>query len=330
MAEPQSDPEEQPINVALLHALFDKIFALDVADTPPRVFPRGISSIEVRSGDFEVRITAPAATAGAPLEELEAIDQDAIPSFNAEGHATIAEIMKADLQASAPQTWQKIQDILDNGQRELHEAANFPDAIRQSRPETKPFHFVDIPFDRTTPPNPPLPPTPHVLSKIPEFTADLQNATNDQDRVDALSWLIHLFGDVHQPLHCIEHISDLHPGGDAGGNSFKLGGGRRNLHSLWDNSVDPKGRFTNPPDLATDIMGELTRTSLVEELKGDSPEAWARASYALAKTNAYSLDENPAHPPTPTAAYIANTERIGRRQAALAGYRLADHLKKIL
>jgi len=60
-------------------------------------------------------------------------------------------------------------------------------------------------------------------------------------------------------------------------------------------------------------------------------EKWARASFALAKTVAYApLHENPSNPPMPTAAYLKNAEKTGRRQAALAGYRLANRLKDIL
>jgi hypothetical protein len=176
--------------------------------------------------------------------------------------------------------------------------------------------------------NPALPDPPHVISKIADNTKFLTNGGGTaQEKVDALSWVIHLIGDIHQPLHCIDHISELHPGGDRGGNSFQLRGKARNLHSLWDSSVD----FSNADEeeLAPSIMQEHTRAVLAPDLAVADVEAWARKSFELAKKFAYNLVEDSANPPTPTAAYLATANKIGRRQAALAGYRLSDRLKEI-
>lgn len=62
----------------------------------------------------------------------------------------------------------------------------------------------------------------------------LKNAGGtNQEKVDVMRWVIHLIDDVHQPLHCIEHITEDHPAGDRSGNSCKLRGKAKNLHSLW-------------------------------------------------------------------------------------------------
>jgi len=258
------------------------------------------------------------------------LDGNVTATFNAEGHHVIAQIAQLDLTQNFPQVMKKVQKILDDGGRDLLTAATFPDDIRDSHPETKPFHFVDIPFRDGGPINPPLPHVPHVISKISEFSAALQQHNGSPlERVDNLSWLIHLFGDIHQPLHCIEHISNLHPGGDRGGNSFLLKGKAKNLHSLWDSSVD----FTNNSgqQLVNDIAKEHSRNSLKTDLQNTNLEDWARASFALARKFAYApLQENPAAPPTPSKAYLKKAQEIGQRQAALAGYRLADRLRKIL
>ena len=56
-------------------------------------------------------------------------------------------------------------------------------------------------------------------------------------------------------------------------------------------------------------------------------EKWARSSFALAKVSAYGpLTENASKPPKPTKAYLIKMEGIGQKQAALAGYRLADRM----
>ena len=41
--------------------------------------------------------------------------------------------------------------------------ATFPDDIRAQQPQTKPFHFIDIPLEEGGAVNPPLPASPHVL-----------------------------------------------------------------------------------------------------------------------------------------------------------------------
>jgi hypothetical protein len=318
----------------LLQKLVAKIGDLSAdPDTADLMAAASVSlEVELREpgGDFatlQVAIRRPtnSLTAAGSLA-LAREDPAAEPEFNSEGHHVIALIAARDLANGAPDVMATVQAILDAADRTIQEAATFPDDIRASQPATKPFHFVDIPFERGGPINPPLPEAPHVLSKIDDFTAALRTAAGDPEAtVNALSWLIHLFGDVHQPLHCIERISDLHPGGDRGGNSFRIAGSKRNLHSLWDSSVNVTESLTES-ELAERIMTTHPRASLSEELAIDAPEAWARSSHALARKHAYSLQEDPDRPPRPSAAYIRNMEQIGRKHAALGGYRLANRL----
>jgi len=50
--------------------------------------------------------------------------------------------------------------------------------------------------------------------------------------------LIHLVGDIHQPLHAVSRYTKAHPGGDAGGNLFYIKYNNiHNLHALWDAQV---------------------------------------------------------------------------------------------
>jgi hypothetical protein len=90
------------------------------------------------------------------------------------------------------------------------------------------------------------PPQDCVVDKINEFAAELASADTPADeRREALEFLHHFVGDVHQPLHS----SDDH---DAGGNQkrvsakgFKAG----NLHHFWDTEfvqklgTDPNGTY---------------------------------------------------------------------------------------
>ena len=79
--------------------------------------------------------------------------------------------------------------------------------IRNSRKETGPWHYIDIPIDK-----------PHlnmerdcpkgdcVIAKIEEFRAALKDpATPAGSRREALMFIIHFVGDMHQPLHSADH-----------------------------------------------------------------------------------------------------------------------------
>jgi hypothetical protein len=332
---------EEESGVATTRELLDTIFGnlknLDAADKPSRIFPNGLGSLDLEIGfggtekpEFHLAFKiAGAPTAPAFSITAEAEDGEFAVAFNTEGHHVIALIAMRDLKGRSPEVMQRVQTILSDGDRTIREAAVFPDAICNQHPETKPFHFVDIPLENGGPVDPPLPGPPHVLVKIADYTAFLKaGGGSAEEKVDALSWLIHLFGDVHQPLHCIERTNDLHPGGDRGGNSFQLKGAVRNLHSLWDSSVNILAH-KGEDELVEEILQEHTRDSLASDLQTVDPEAWARASFRLAKTHAYALTENPQNPPKPSRAYLENMEKIGHRQAALAGYRLSDRLVAI-
>lgn len=323
----------------LIETAFEQVKQLGATDEATRLFPEGLESLELdfEAGNgarislrFKARQTGSAANVTGVVEDERILLDDGVhASFNAEGHHVIALIASTDLGQRMPNTMKKVQKVLDKGGRDLLSAAVFPDVIRNAQPETKPFHFVDIELETGGPANPPLPAAPHVISKIPEFTAALKHGGSAQQMVDALSWLIHLYGDIHQPLHCVTRITPQHPrpDGDRGGNSFTLKGSPKNLHALWDSSVD----FTSQSELqiSKSILQEHSRASLAADLAVTDIEKWARSSFNLAKQSAYGPLLALPSPPKPSAAYLAAANKIGRRQAALAGYRLADALHAI-
>lgn len=60
----------------------------------------------------------------------------------------------------------------------------------------------------------------------------LKSGASDAERLTALKWVIHLVGDLHQPLHAGFK-------GDKGGNLYQVRafGRGTNLHSLWDGAL---------------------------------------------------------------------------------------------
>jgi S1/P1 Nuclease len=98
------------------------------------------------------------------------------------------------------------------------------------------FHFVDLPFSDDHTALPPVP-TPNAQTQIAAFRAVLAATSSDPnlDKLKSydLSWLLHLVGDVHQPLHSTTRVSTTKPDGDDGGNGLKLTS-PANLHTFWD------------------------------------------------------------------------------------------------
>src|SRR5262249_46614881 len=141
-----------------------------------------------------------------------------------------------------------------------------------------------------------------------------------------LSWLLHLVGDVHQPLHCATRVSRTQPAGDDGGN---LEGVRtceacavEKLHIFWDDlpgmGEDPQAGIqyakTLPPVDGTEA-GKLDEV------------VWVAESFRDAQQIAYVEPiQAGAGPFTLTLEYQASAKRLADQRIALAGTRLANML----
>src|SRR6266513_1527370 len=111
------------------------------------------------------------------------------------------------------------------------------DQIRRERRETAPWHYVNIPieadgFDESRDGKR----GDNVIDRIEHFEHVLADTTaSKEDRAEALKFLVHFVGDIHQPLHCADR------NGDKGGNGrlvFYLDRQTAvNLHSVWDTSL---------------------------------------------------------------------------------------------
>src|SRR5262249_33853255 len=149
------------------------------------------------------------------------------------------------------------------------------------------WHYVDYPL---TPPDftfksSPTP-TNDILYGIAQSEKMLSstNATGEE-RAVYLSWLIHLIGDLHQPLHCSTLVTADYPApsGDKGGNGFFVKPGERgvNLHSVWDQALgsraNPRAAYTE----AIRLSNEHSRKNLAELGKNKTVEAWSTESRAL-------------------------------------------------
>ncbi|WP_323982086.1 S1/P1 nuclease [Novosphingobium aureum] len=97
-------------------------------------------------------------------------------------------------------------------------------------------------------------------------------------RLEALAFVVHFVGDIHQPLH----VGENH---DLGGNRIKADYGiapGRNLHSIWDGVLAERAITSARPPL-------VRRYSAAEkaELATGSVEDWARESWQVSKDFLY-------------------------------------------
>jgi hypothetical protein len=83
------------------------------------------------------------------------------------------------------------------------------------------WHFIDEPFsqDGTATQDPTVP---NAETQIAVFRTTLSSDSPDGLKSYDLVWLLHLLGDVHQPLHCISRFSHAGPNGDSGGNDVHV------------------------------------------------------------------------------------------------------------
>ena len=141
----------------------------------------------------------------------------------------------------------------------------------------------------------------NAVERIVALRATLvDSSAADTTRAVALAWLLHLVGDVHQPLHCSSRVTseDPFPRGDRGGNTFALDAGH-NLHAYWDEILDR----AVAPDPGEDSIAYATRMARRIEriyppaslatpaasadlavIKARQKAAWSSGNYAVVGT----------------------------------------------
>jgi S1/P1 Nuclease len=185
------------------------------------------------------------------------------------------------------------------------------------------WHFVDKPFSQDGSPLPAVP-TPDAETQIAAFRTVLgTNSPGDVKSYD-LVWLLHLVGDVHQPLHSSTRVSSTDPAGDRGGNSVALCAApcRHELHGFWDALP---GTGSNPNTAVT----YAKKLPAVDATLGNDLDAatWIKESFDDAQTIVYVAPIGAGDGPfTTTPAYRSAARTVAKERVALAGVRLANLL----
>lgn len=183
------------------------------------------------------------------------------------------------------------------------------------------WHYIDVPFSPDGTPLEPIP-TPNALIELRRILKEASPSVYD------LPWLVHLTGDVHQPLHCTSRFTKSQPMGDQGGNLVFINPGR-NLHALWD---DLAGNDTNNDYInryAADITAEFVKSNGQHPRLAKDPKKWIDEAFDLDEHVVYTFGPETGsreHPLPLPPGYEDNARRIARVQLAKAGFRLAAAL----
>ena len=267
-------------------------------------------------------------------------------AWGPEGHRVVGEIAERYLGARARA---QVAELLNNdrladgspsGRRTLGEVASWADEIKDFDwgRRRAPWHYDDVP-----------------LCADPDYarycrggrcaSAQLERQiavlgdprARARARNEALKWVVHLMGDIHQPLHAANHA-------DRGGNLVQVSFlgerenppyGGLNLHAVWDGQMVAR--------LIADRGGELALVSA--PIAESDRRAWERGSIPdwIAESHVLARDRVYASLPVPAAcgerisgvvalgdAYYASAAPVVDLQLRKAGVRLARVLNDVL
>ena len=189
------------------------------------------------------------------------------------------------------------------------------------------------------------PPHDNILTAIAENERVALNGGEPERLAIALTWLFHLIGDVHQPLHAVQLFMREYPNGDRVGGDFcvRVAQDRAplSLHRLWDGLITSSNNTRTLRNIAIELQSRFARSNL-SELAVTAPEAWAKESFEIATKIAY---QNGALRGTPKGqrkdcrevtdaavlpvGYVQIARKIADRRMVLAGYRLTNLLERI-
>ncbi len=202
--------------------------------------------------------------------------------------------------------------------------APFPDMRRHTN-----WHYVNLYFSPDGVPLP-KPPAPSAQTELPKLIAGLESDLGWYHLV----WLLHVEGDVHQPLHCTarltKHLRDRagRPTSDLGGNLVVVDG-YTNLHAVWDDLLG----VTRDEAYIDWMAKRLKKEHKKPPALSLDPNVWIEEGSALAREKAYAFPADVGTRDNPfrrTPAYEAGSLAVAHERAALAAYRLAAVLSSKL
>jgi hypothetical protein len=260
-----------------------------------------------------------------------------VNAWGPSGHRIVGLVAMKHL---TPKAREQVKALLGN--ETLADVANWADEVREDHPNTAKWHFVNLPrtatqFSRTRDCRETSADDPGCAVTAIEMFRAILSGSRPGDKVEALKFLVHFVGDIHQPLHV--SFAD-----DRGGNNIKVRFFNRssNLHKVWDSGIIGRANLSDA-EFAAELEAALRNQSGDEEfamtdnatqqriaqMQSGSLDSWINESFALAKSNAY--DKVPTN----------DSARLGQRyynlnwkvvddQLTKGGLRLAKILNDVL
>jgi hypothetical protein len=244
------------------------------------------------------------------------------------GHRVVAAIADTQLSGLARA---HVREIL-GGAESLDEAANWPDEMRSApgqfwQKTATPWHYVTlngIIYDHA-------PPEGDALEALNHFRSVLQDPkASISDKQMALRFVVHIVGDLHQPLHNGKCC-------DRGGNDVKVTwfGKPTNLHAVWDSQLVDEEQLS-----FTELAAKLARHTSAQDVIDwwdINPRDWMSESAEIrdtlypppgapAKKGAKGKD---AKVPDLSYGYVYKFTPVMERRLQQGGVRLAAYLNAI-
>lgn len=259
--------------------------------------------------------------------------------WNALGHQVIWEMVAPQLTPASQQQVAVAVTTLKRVDERIHQPVDlglWPDTLRRDGVLAfNRWHYTDHHY------------TPGRTRKSFNFRGDnsltaLKNAiavleaphTTAFEKAFFLSFLIHVVGDIHQPLHNISLYNAQFSHGDAGGNRFLIQAPyAKNLHQYWDQGLNFTERYESNYPLSSEQIKQLAlrlqqrypESKLKTALAETDANRWSVAAYELAISYAYDIAFNAK----PSQAYREHGRDISERQLVLAAHRLASLLNRL-
>lgn len=245
-------------------------------------------------------------------------------AWGGEGHQVVALIAERHL---TPEAQRQIHELLgENVDISDAEVCNWADRIKREDPASAKYHYVNIPtsadgYDATRDDHL----GEHLVARLEKYTAQLANKDNPAaSRAEALRFVVHLVGDLHQPLHCAER------NGDKGGNtcSVTFNGRKLNLHSVWDTFILKALRGKTPVAEYADAIDERATDAQRAE--------WRRGTFAEWATESFKIARDVVYPAVPEAGgelpadYADKNRATVELQLERGGVRLAEVLNRAM
>jgi hypothetical protein len=251
-------------------------------------------------------------------------------AWGPEGHAIVAEIAERHLSEKARTS---IAAILGPGVS-LASVASWADDVRGNRPETYNWHFVDIPlaadrYDAARDCKPDAAKGDCIIAAVARLRREVATKrTPAQKRREALRFLVHFIGDLHQPLHTLLE--------EKGGNGVPVKFFRQpnsafgaapkentNLHVVWDSGLIRHCVWSWNAYVDRLQYDWLPGKDLTALARG-TPVQWAEEAHKAARDVAFTVAKGADLGDD----YVARAVPVLDRQLAVAGLRLARVLNE--